>query len=139
METLLDLDLAPLVVAGRGGDPARLGLWAARGATVHDAPRSLRALYARAGVAALPLWGGGTPIKTLEALARGVRVVASPHAAQEVTHLAAVTVARGPSWRDAVEAALDDPLAGTDEARAWVRAHRGVASVTARVDRWLAQ
>jgi hypothetical protein len=69
---------ARLVLAGRGLENPPSGERIEHLGFVDD----LDAVYARAAVAAVPMpHGGGSPLKLIEALARGVPVVATAHAA----------------------------------------------------------
>jgi polysaccharide biosynthesis protein PslH len=69
-----------LSVAGRGCEPA-----ADARVIVHGFVDSLGPLYERAACALVPLLtGGGSPVKFIEALARGLPVVATPRAAAGV-------------------------------------------------------
>lgn len=110
---------AGLIVAGRGSegfDPIdpRVEL---RG----FAP-DLRALYAEAGCVAVPLLeGGGSPLKFVEALAYGMPIAATPHAAAGLDVVAGTHYAEGAADGEGFAAALLtalDPERGNPLARA---------------------
>jgi hypothetical protein len=112
---------AVLVLAGRGleGRPAA-------GVEHAGFVDDLAALYASAATVAVPLLsGGGSPLKFVEALAFGLPVVATPHAARGLVAQAG---------RDYLEAQGAEPFAA-----ALVSALRGDAGDVARAGRRLAE
>jgi glycosyltransferase involved in cell wall biosynthesis len=95
----------------------------------------LGAAYAAAGVVAVPLLhGGGSPLKLIEALARGLPVVATAHAARLLEDAQPgrdLLVAAGArELADALCAVLDDPA----RAAALGAAGRGLAQAAYSVD-----
>jgi glycosyltransferase involved in cell wall biosynthesis len=102
-----------VAVAGRGlsGPPADERI-AALGFV-----EELRAAYAASDVVAVPLLsGGGSPLKFVEALAYGLPVVATRHAAARLEDATAgehfVAAADAGEFAHALEVLLDDPAAG---------------------------
>ena len=99
-----------LVVAGRGApDPPSDDRIEVLG-FVED----LRSVYQRADAAVVPLLhGGGSPLKFVEALAYGLPVIATPHAAGLLEEGGAnehfLVAADGPEFARAVSSLLDDP------------------------------
>ena len=126
-----------LVVAG--ARPARaIRRLARQGVEVVADPQSLAPLRQRATLLLAPLGpGSGTPIKVLEAMAAGVPVVASPHAAFGLDQLPreGITVAEGPeAWVEAIEALLASPERARQQAEAayvWVKERHHLPRVAA--------
>jgi polysaccharide biosynthesis protein PslH len=114
---------ARLVLAGRGLDEPPADPRVVYRGFVDD----LDAVYASAGAAAVPMpRGGGSPLKLIEALARGLPVVATEHAARLV--------------EDAIPG--EHLLAAADPdsfARELARALRGDAAAVAHAGRHLAE
>jgi glycosyltransferase involved in cell wall biosynthesis len=102
-----------LAVAGRGlSDPP-----ADERVTALGFVEELRSAYAASDVVAVPLLsGGGSPLKFVEALAYGLPVVATRHAAARLEDATAgehfVATADGGEFARALERLLDDPPAG---------------------------
>lgn len=113
---------ARLDLAGRGSPEflATLGgadLWRGRGVAAHGYVDDLAPLFRACHVFAAHLTeGGGIKIKVLEALARGVPVVATPVAAEGIAadgEPVPLVAAPGPPFADAVLRVMGDPgLAG---------------------------
>lgn len=99
----------------------------------------LDAAYAEADVVAVPLlWGGGSPLKLVEALARGLPVVATQHASDLIVHATPGEHLLAASDAPAFAAALIDVLrdGGGDlgpRGRALVAEHLSVDALEARV------
>ena len=120
-----------LVVAGRGGSPELSALLAgAEGIAAPGFVPSLKQEAARAAAVLVPLrWGGGTKVKTVEALALGKPILTTPEGAGGIDLVDgehALIRPLGPAFDDAAVDLLRDP------ARYLPMALRGQALARAR-------
>jgi hypothetical protein len=137
----------PVTVALVGKDPPeavrRLGR--APGVTVTGLVDDVGPYYAAAGVAAVPMRaGGGSRIKLLEAMDRGVPVVTTTAGAAGLDGADGPPVAVAdsvPAFVDACRRALSDPSwrdRTVGHAGRWVHDHHGPAAVAAAMDQLVA-
>ena len=134
----------PVTVAlvGKDPPPAVRQLGTAAGVSVTGLVDDVGPYYAAAGVAAVPMRaGGGSRIKLLEAMDRGVPVVTTTAGAAGLDDTAEPPVAVAgsvPAFVDACRQALEDPSwrdRTVRHARRWVHDHHGPAAVAAAMDR----
>ena len=136
---------ATLVVAGRGAGP-ELEAWAARteGVELLGFVPDLRPLFQDCALVVVPLWkGGGTKVKTIEAMAAGKPILSTPVGAEGLAMedgVHAVIRETGEAFIEALAIMVQAPeswQAMALRAQDHTRAHFSLASLQAAVDQAL--